>query len=227
MKLSIIVPVYNEKITILEILRRIGNVNLEGIEKEIVIVDDGSTDGTREILKNLENKYTIIYHQKNRGKGAAIRSGVLHASGNIILIQDADLELDPKDYPRLLSPILEGKAKITYGSRFQPNNPYFYLTHYFGVKFLSRLTNLFYGSKLTDVYCGYKAFRSDVLKNLKLESKRFEIEEELTIKALKKGYQILEVPIHYYPRSFKEGKKIKWHNGLKAIWLIIKYKFVS
>lgn len=227
MKLSIIIPVYNERDTVLKLIGKVEKANVLNLEKEVILIDDGSTDGTKNILKTLKNKYRIIYHQKNLGKGAALRTGFKQAQGNIILIQDADLELNPGNYPQLLRPILENKSSIVYGSRYHQSNPSIYKSHYWGVKILSLLTNLFYGSSLSDVYCGYKVFKSSALKNLKLESNGFEIEQELTVKFLKKNYQILEVPIDYYPRKFEQGKKIRVTNGLKAIWLILKYKFAS
>ena len=224
-KVSIVIPIYNEKKTILKILEKVEKSDTLGLEKEIILVDDGSTDGTKEILKKLENKYQVIYHQENSGKGAAVRTGFKKVSGDIILIQDADLELSPENYPEILKPILLGKSEVVYSSRYQKYNPHHYYHYYLGGKIISFLTNIFYGSKLSDVYCGYKVFKTDVLKNLNLESNGFEIEQELTIKTLKKGYQILEVPISYYPRTRQEGKKIRAWDGLKAIWLIIKYKF--
>ena len=226
-KISIIIPVYNEKRTILEVIKRVEESDTLGLEKEVVLVDDGSTDGTKDVLKRLENKYLIIYHPKNLGKGAALRSGFQAAKGDIILMQDSDLELNPHDYPQLLKPVLEQKSDVISGNRYSGDNPRFYFMHYYGGKLLSWLTNLFYGSKLSDICCGYKVFESSVLKNLDLKSNGFEIEEELTIKILKRGYKILEVPIAYHPRTYQEGKKTRWHDGLKAIWLIIKYKFVN
>lgn len=226
-KVSIIIPIYNEKETLLEVIKRVEKSPTLGLEKEIILIDDGSNDSTRSILKSLENKYQVIYHQKNLGKGAALRTGLGRASGDIILIQDADLELDPENYPELLKPILENKADFVIGSRFSPQNPCLYRINYWGVKLISLLTNFLYGSKLSDVYCGYKAFRAPILKNLSLKSKGFEIEAELTVNFLKRKQRTLEVPISYRPRTFEEGKKIRWWNGLKAIWLIIKYKFIS
>ena len=226
-KVSIVIPIYNEKRTILKILEKVEKSNTLGLEKEIILVDDGSTDGTREILKNLESKYQIIYHQQNSGKGAAVRTGFKKTTGDIVLIQDADLELNPENYPQIIRPILEGQTEVVYSSRYQEYNPHHYRHYYLGGKLISFLTNLFYGSKLTDVYCGYKVFKADVLKSLELENNGFGIEQELTIKTLKKGYKIKEVPITYYPRTRQEGKKIRWWDGLKAIWLIIKYKFIS
>jgi len=166
-----------------------------------------------------------IYNQKNQGKGKAIRTGFEKITADIVLVQDADLELNPQNYPRLLKPILENEADIVYGSRYKQKNSSIYKSHYWGVKILSFLTNLLYGSNLTDVYCGYKVFKTNVLKSLKLTSNSFEIESELTVKSLKKGYKIIEVSIDYFPRSFDQGKKIRLSNGLMAIWVILKNKF--
>jgi len=225
-KVSIVIPIYNEKRTILRILAEVEKSDTLGLEKEVILVDDGSTDGTREILKKLENKYQVIYHQENSGKGAAVRTGFKKASGDIVLIQDADLELNPENYPQILKPILLGKSEVVYSSRYQRHNPQHHYHHYYlGGKLISFLTNIFYGSKLSDVYCGYKVFKANVLKGLNLENNGFGIEQELTIKILKKGYKISEVPITYYPRTRQEGKKIRVWDGLKAIYLIIKYKF--
>lgn len=223
-KLSIVMPVYNEEKTILEILKRVEATELPGLEKEIIIIDDCSTDGSKEILKTLEQKYKILYHSNNQGKGAALRTGFQQASGDFLLIQDADLEYDPQEYPCLLEPLIQNKADIVYGSRNLKDNPRFKKSYYWGVRFISWLTNILYGANLTDVYTCYKVFKTPILKNLNLESKGFEFEEEVTIKALKKKYRILEIPINYFPRSFKEGKKINWSDGIKAILTIIKYR---
>ena len=194
-KVSIVIPVYNEKSTILKILEEVEKSNTLGLEKEIILVDDGSTDGTREIIKKLEDQYKVIYHKQNLGKGAAVRTGFGKATGDIILIQDADLELNPENYPKILKPILLGETEVVYSSRYQEYNPTYHYRHYYlGGKLISYLTNIFYGSKLSDVYCGYKVFKADVLKSLELESNGFGIEQELTIKTLKKGYKIKEVP---------------------------------
>lgn len=226
--LSIIIPIYNEKNTILEILRRIETVNLNdlGVNKEIIIVDDGSTDGTKEILRNLEKKYKIIYHTKNRGKGSAIKTALNYVSGEIVLIQDADLELNPQDYPSLIRPILEEKTKIVYGSRNLKNiNTPHYRAFYFGGKFLTWLTNILYSSRLTDVTIGYKVFETEIIKNLDLRSGGFEFCEEVTVKVLKKGHKIVEIPVQYFPRRFQEGKKTHWLDGLKGILVLIRYRF--
>ena len=224
-KLSIIIPVYNEKKTILEILERVEDVKLSDLEKEIIIIDDCSVDGSKEILKTLENKYQILYHANNQGKGAALRTGFKQATGDFLIIQDADLEYDPQEYRQLLEPIIRDRADIVYGSRNLKYNPRFRKSYYWGVIFISWLTNILYGSNLTDVYTCYKVFKTPILKNLDTVSNGFEFEEEITIKALKKKYRILEVPINYFPRNIKEGKKINWRDGVKAILTMLKYKF--
>lgn len=224
-KLSIIIPVYNERKTLLEIVRRVKEAPVLNLEKEIILVDDGSFDGTREILKSLESENRVIYHHKNQGKGAALRTGFREATGDIILIQDADLEYDPKEYENLIRPILEGKTDVVFGSRNLKKNPKSSLRYYFGGVLTNWFLNIMCGSRLTDFWTCYKVFRAPVIKNLKLESNGFDIEEEMTIKLLKNGVKILEVPINYFPRNFQEGKKIKPKDGLIAIWKILKYRF--
>jgi len=224
-KLSIVIPVFNEEKTILEILKRVEAVELPDLEKEIIIVDDCSTDGSKEILKTLENKYHILYHTSNQGKGAALRTSFQQVKGDFLIIQDADLEYNPQEYLRLLKPIIQNKTDIVYGSRNLKDNPRFKKSYYWGVKFISWLTNILYGSNLTDVYTCYKVFKTPLLRSLDLVSNGFEFEEEVTIKALKKKYRILEVSINYFPRSVKEGKKINWRDGIKAILTIIKYSY--
>lgn len=224
MKLSIIIPVYNEKNTLLDILKKVEEVQTLGLEKEIVLVDDCSSDGTRDILKKLEDRYAVAYHDKNQGKGAALRTGFARAKGDIILIQDADLEYHPKEYPNLLKPILENRADVVYGSRNLSKNPMSSLRYHLGGRFTNWILNIACGSHLTDFWTCYKVFRTPVIKSIKLESNGFDIEEEMTIKLLKKGYKIVEVPIDYFPRSLKEGKKIRPKDGLIAIWKILKYR---
>ena len=223
-KLSIIIPVYNEENTILEILKRVEAIELS-LEKEIIIIDDGSTDGTKDLLKNLDqNKYKVIFQDKNQGKGAALRTGFKQATSDFMIIQDADLEYNPQEFPKLLKPIIQNKADVVYGSRNLKDNPRFKKSYYWGVLLISWLNNILYGSKLTDTYTCYKVFRASVLKDLNLESNGFEIEAELTAKLLKKKYRILEIPIDYSPRNVEEGKKINWLDGVKAILTMIKYK---
>lgn len=226
-KLSIVIPVYNEKNTILEILNRIEVVNLGEISKEIIIVDDFSTDGTREILKGLESKYTIYYQDRNYGKGAAMRKGYELASGDYIISQDADLEYDPQDYRVLLEPFLKGKADVVYGSRLMTDKPHrvFFLWHYLANSFLTTLSNLLTSLTLTDMETGYKMFGREAIKAIlpKLTANRFGIEPELTAYVGKGKYIVYEVGISYYGRSYAEGKKINWRDGLAAIWHIIKF----
>jgi glycosyltransferase involved in cell wall biosynthesis len=222
MKLSIIMPVYNEKNTIRKIIEKVIKVKLE---KEIIIVDDNSSDGTREILKNeYEDKedIKIIYKNKNEGKTDAIKDGIKYVKGDIVIIQDADLEYEPEDYLKLVKPIVENEADVVYGSRFL-NKKYKFSLWLFANKFLTYLTNLFTGLKLTDMETCYKTFRSEIIKNLKIESKKFCFEPEITVKIAKRKYRIKEVPISYSPRNFREGKKINWKDGFSSIFTIIKY----
>lgn len=223
-KISIIIPVYNEKGTIPKVLKGVAESDTLGLEKEVILVDDGSTDGTRDLLGGLGAKYTVLCHQKNQGKGAALKTGFKQASGDIILIQDADLENNPKEYPNLLKPILENKGEIVYGSRHLKKNPRPSIKYYLGNKFTNLLLNAVYGSHLTDFWTGYKVFKAEAIKNLDLKSNRFDIEAEITAKLLRRGYKITEVPIDYFPRNIKEGKKIRPKDGLIAIWKIIRYR---
>lgn len=224
-KLSIIIPVYNEERTIKPLLNKVLAVKLKGIKKEIIIIDDGSIDKTKFFLKKIKDKrIKIISYGGNKGKGFAIKSGLLEATGDIVLIQDADLEYNPKEYNRLVKPIINEKSKIVYGSRNLKKNDYLYFSYYAGGKFLTWLINHLYNSKLTDEATGYKVFDAKVIKNIPLKCNGFEFCPEITVKLLKRGYDILEVPISYSPRKKNEGKKIKWSDGLKAIYTIIKYK---
>lgn len=228
MKLTVIIPVYNEKNTILKILEKVEKVSLpDNLEKEIIIVDDFSADGTGEILKSLERKYRIIFHDKNRGKGAALKAGFKAASGDIILVQDADLEYNPEEYPQLLEPILKSEAKVVYGSRFLKKHNPRYKFFYFGNKFLSLLFSVFYGKWISDMETCYKVFKKEVLDNIKIKSNRFNFEPEITAKIIKAGYDIMEIPISYESRSIEEGKKIGWKDGFSAIYTIIKYRFID
>lgn len=225
MKLSVIIPVYNESGTIREIIKRVQAVP---IDREIIVVDDGSTDSTCEILNQLtDNGIILKRHDRNMGKGMAIRTGIKHVSGDAVVIQDADLEYDPQDYLVLIKPIIEGKARVVYGSRVLGGGKHSYRRFYLGGRFLSILTNLLYGSSITDEPTCYKMFRADVLKDIKLECTGFEFCPEVTAKILKKGIKIVELPISYQPRLIREGKKIKWTDGVIAIWTLIKYRFVS
>jgi glycosyltransferase involved in cell wall biosynthesis len=230
MLLSVIIPVYNEKNTILKILEKVKSVKIDKIDKEIIIVDDFSTDGTREILESLkgkDEKLKIIFQKKHVGKGFAIRTALKFVEGEIVLIQDADLEYDPNEYPKLIEPILEGKAKIVYGSRVLKKNPKASIIFYIGGRCLSFLTNLLYGTNITDEPTGYKVFSTDVLKSIDLKCLGFEFCPEVTAKVAKKGYKIYEVPINYNPRSIKEGKKIRFKDALKAVFTLIKYRFID
>lgn len=228
MKLSIIIPVFNERDSIAEIIRRVNDLN---IEKEIIIIDDFSSDGTRDVIVNDVNgdNITKLYHNKNLGKGAAIRTGIPLISGDIVIIQDADLEYDPKDYFALIEPITRGDADVVYGSRFAGGRPQrvYMFWHMVGNKFLSFVTNLVCNTTLTDMETGYKVFRSEIIKGLNLKSNRFEIEPEITVKIFKKKYRVYELPIAYYGRTYEEGKKITWVDGFRALWTILRYKFMD
>lgn len=231
-KLSILIPVYNEAKTIVEILDIVSRADCSGLERELVVVDDGSTDGTKEILAGLDgSKYQarIFFHEKNAGKGAALRTAQGHAEGDIILIQDADTEYSPEEYPALLKPILEGKADVVYGSRLCGGKVTraFHFTHYLGNKFLSLLTNILYNSTLTDMETCYKVFRAEIFKKITIRSNRFEFEPEITAKVLKMGVRIYELPISYFGRDYSEGKKITWVDGFGAIWALVKYRFTN
>jgi len=223
LKLSILIPVYNERATILEILKRVQAVPYE---KEIIAVDDGSTDGTRELLAQVQG-ITVLYHDRNRGKGAAIQTALAHATGDIIVIQDADLEYDPRDYKQLIEPIVEGRAKVVYGSRFLGPRMAMFFWHMVANKALTLMTNILYDAILSDMETGYKAFRADIIKGMRLRSHRFDFEPEVTAKILKRGIRIFEVPISYYGREYSEGKKIGVKDGFVAIWTLLKYRFVD
>ena len=230
MKISIIIPAFNEEDTLLPALERINAVNLKNIEKHIIIVDDGSTDGTRRILKDLENQYEVVYHHKNQGKGMAIRNGFAKAQGDIVLIQDADLECDPRNYPKLIQPILEDKADVVFGSRFKSGTfRHFSFWFYLGNKFLTGFSNLITGLKITDMWTGYKVFRLKTIQEILpyLKAERFEIEPELTAMVSKGKYRFLEVPLTFLgrPRTPEEGKKMNWKVGFSAIWFMLKFKF--
>ena len=238
MKLSIVMPVYNESGTLTEIVRRVRAVKLAvevgyGIEngsvvefdREIVIVDDGSTDGTGDVLKKLEGEPDVIvaFHERNQGKGGAVRTGLQHASGDVLLIQDADLEYDPRDYPALLKPIVEGRSKVVYGSRFRggPTRTMFFW-HMIGNHFLTLVTNILFNTILSDMETGYKVFTREVAEQLDLRSRGWGFDPEITAQILKRGYRIYEVPISYTGREFEEGKKISWHDGLTVLWTLVR-----
>ena len=227
MKITILVPTYNEIHTIQEILKRIQAAE---IAEEILVVDDGSTDGTRGILQELDGigPVKVIFHEKNRGKGAAVRTGIQHAQGDVIIIQDADLEYDPRDYPGLLKPIQEGLADVVYGSRFLggPRRPVMFW-HMVANKILTLMTNILYNTILTDMETGYKVFRRKVVEGMNLKSKRFEFEPEFTAKILKRKVRIFEVPITFNPRDYEEGKKIGLKDAFQAVWALLKYRFMD
>jgi glycosyltransferase involved in cell wall biosynthesis len=227
MKLTVLIPVYNEVKTIHEILRRVLAVNLAD---EIIVIDDGSTDGTRLALQELDCQDTIriILHPKNQGKGAAIRTGIENATGEVILIQDADLEYDPRDYPILLTPLNERLADVVYGSRFlgAPRRPILFW-NMVANKILTLTTNILYNNILTDMETGYKVFRREVVKEMKLRARRFDFEPEFTAKILKSKVRVFEVPITFNPRDFNEGKKIRMKDAFIAMWTLIKFRFVD
>lgn len=222
MKLSVVVPVYNEKNTIAEIIRRVQSVNLA---EEIIVVDDGSSDGTAEIVKGIPG-IRVFSHAKNRGKGAAVRTGIEAAQGDLILIQDADLEYDPRDIPALIKPIEEGLADVVYGSRFLggPRRPTMFW-HMVANKLLTFLTNILYNNILTDMETGYKLFRREVLKEIRINSNNFDFEPEITAKLLKRKARIFEVPILFNPRDYSDGKKIGLKDAFEALWALLKYRF--
>lgn len=249
MKLSIIIPVYNEEKTIREILRRVNSVSIPGVEKEVIVVDDGSTDATASTINKqsppqrdpamagqlTNNKTKILHHAKNLGKGAAVRTGIKEASGEYVIIQDADLEYDPKDIERLVAHLKKDEASVVYGTRLRrlPNlsrdeRTLQFLVHYFGNRVLSLLTSILYGQWITDMETGYKLFPKDALAKIRLNSKGFDFEPEITAKLLKKGYKILEIPITTTPRSYDEGKKLNTiRDGSIALWTLFKYRFTD
>ena len=244
LKLSVVIPVYNEASTLQEIIRRVSAVKIEVatdtfgpsgetllVDKEIIVVDDGSSDGSRQIIEQeaAAGRVRAFYHERNQGKGAAVRTGFQHATGDFVIIQDADLEYDPREYKVLLLPLLEGRSKVVYGSRFRggPTKAMFF-THMLGNRFLTLVTNILYDTIITDMETCYKCFRTEVIRNLPLRARGFEFEPEVTAKVLKRGYRIYEVPISYTGREFEEGKKIRpWRDGLKALWTLVKYRFVD
>ncbi|MDY0040094.1 MAG: glycosyltransferase family 2 protein [Desulforhabdus sp.] len=249
MKLSIVIPAYNERDFIEELINRVRKVHLDGVIKEIIVVDDCSTDGTRELLQQMIKAHAqavaedhanvgkhespgvdlrILFQSKNQGKGAALKRGFEEATGAVVIVQDADLEYDPQDYPRLLEPIQRGVADVVYGSRFL-GGPHrvFYFWHYLGNRLLTLLSNMFTNLNLTDMETCYKVFRKEVLQGISLRQKRFGFEPEVTAKIAKNNWRIYEVPIAYYGRTYAEGKKIGWKDGFKAIWCIFRYNLFS
>jgi glycosyltransferase involved in cell wall biosynthesis len=227
MNLSVIIPVYNEKNTIRELVHRVQAMKLAS---ELVIVDDGSKDGTRDILAELNGKdnVRVILHEKNQGKGAAVRTGIHSATGDVLLIQDADLEYDPREYPNLLKPIEEGNADVVYGSRFlgAPHRAILFW-NMVANKLLTFMTNILYNNILTDMETGYKVFKREVVADMKLRANRFDFEPEFTAKILKKKVRVYEVAISFNPREYSEGKKIGLHDAFEAVWALLKYRFVD
>jgi len=231
-KLSVLIPAYNEVNTLEEAIRRVRGVRLP---KEIIVVEDGSTDGTRELLMRLAgeakpapdplNDLKVLFQPKNQGKGAAVRSALSHVTGDIVVIQDADLEYDPRDYMRLLEPILSGQADVVYGTRFYGGGPHrvLFFWHYLGNQILTLVSNVLTNLNLTDMEVGYKVFKSEVLKNINLKSDRFGFEPEITMKVAKKNCRVYEVPISYHGRTYAEGKKITWKDGIATFYTLIRY----
>lgn len=229
-------PIYNEANTLAEAVSRVRGVD---VPKEIILIDDGSTDGTREILTRLEteakedadpnNEVKVVFKSINQGKGSAIRSGLALVTGDMVIIQDADLEYDPQDYPMLLDPILSGAADVVYGTRFYGGGPHrvLFFWHYVGNQILTLFANILTNLNLSDMEVGYKAFRAEVLKDIEIKSNRFGIEPEITVKIAKKGYRIFEVPISYYGRTYKEGKKITWKDGFAAFYSLIRFRLMD
>lgn len=230
-KISIVIPIYNEEKTLRKIVATVENADVFDLEKEIILVNDGSSDNSAEFLKNFESKHKIIHHKRNRGKGSAVRTGFMNATGDIILIQDADLEYDPGEYPEILKPILDGKADAVFSSRFLSHRPHrvLYYWHYAGNKFLTQFSNMMTNLNLTDMESCYKVFTKKVLDEIspKLKSKKFGIEPELVARtarlAKKNKCRIYEVGISYSGRTYAEGKKIGWKDGAEAVWCIVKY----
>lgn len=225
-KISVLIPVYNEKDSLLELLKRVEAVNF-GLEKEIILVDDYSTDGTKELYAQIPHK--ILYHEKNQGKGAALRTGLKEATGDIIIIQDADLEYNPEDYVPLVEHIKNDEADVVYGSRFadKRNKGNFLFLSFVANKTLTLMTQILFGTKLTDMETCYKAFKSEVIKDVEIKSNRFDFEPEITAKVLKKKVRFHELPISYNARTNDEGKKIGWKDGVQAIFALIKFRLFN
>lgn len=226
-KVSILIPVYNEINSLEPLLQKVEEAPFAGLEKEIILIDDCSTDGTKDILKNLESKYKVLYHEVNQGKGAALRTGFSAVTGDIAVIQDADLEYDPKDYDGVLKLILDGEADVAYGSRFLDltQSKTVVKINFFANKMLTLMTNILFGAKLTDMETCYKAFKTEFIKGINIKSNRFDFEPEITAKVLKRKARLKEAPISYHGRTFEEGKKITMKDGLHAILALIKFRF--
>jgi len=227
MKVSIIIPVYNEEKTIADVVQKVKGSTIKGWKKEIIIVDDGSTDRTATICKKFIKECLYVQKKKNEGKGSAIVEGLKKATGDMILIQDADLEYSPNDYPTLLAPFEHAHVDVVYGSRFLGSHLSTMFVYELGNKFVTLATNILFNTNITDMETGYKVFRKSVLSGITIKAKRFDVEPELTAKILKKGYQIYEVPISYFGRKFEEGKKLTWKDGIVALWTLIKYRIVD
>ncbi|MEK6903983.1 MAG: glycosyltransferase family 2 protein [Nanoarchaeota archaeon] len=227
MKLSVLIPVYNEMKTLAEIIKRVESVRIDGFGKEIIVIDDCSTDGSADFIRNLKGRnIKKFFHQVNRGKGAAVRTGLSHATGSVIIIQDADLEYNPGDYRILLDAMHSLKADVVYGTRMSSlTRKQMHTMHYFGNKILTFFTNMLYHCRITDMETCYKMFRREVVRGMNLKARKFDFEPEITAKILKRGYKIYEVPINFNPRTFREGKKITWKDGLVHLYYIIKYRF--
>jgi len=223
MKLSVIIPVYNERDCIGNVISRVKTIP---VEKEIIVVDDCSTDGTRELLNDIDG-IVLFLHKKNKGKGAAVRTGLKKISGDIVIIQDADLEYPPEQYPEVIKPIVDGYADVVLGSRFLGVHRAFLFWHYIGNRFITFLLNLFYNTMLSDAATGVKIFRKEVFRKVEIKSNRFDFDFEVLAKCFKKGFRVYEMPITYYGRGYEEGKKITWRDAIPAIWAIIKYRFVD
>jgi glycosyltransferase involved in cell wall biosynthesis len=222
----VIIPAFNERATIAEVIRRVLE---QPFETEIIVVDDGSTDGTAEMLRDTAwpANVKVLFHERNRGKGASIRTGIVAASYEVSIIQDADLEYNPTDFAVILRPIEDGVADVVYGSRFLGIHRSFMLHHFIGNKLLTLITNVLYNNILTDMETGYKAFRSEILKGMTLRCDRFDFEPEITAKVLKRGFRIYEVPIYYAGRDYSEGKKITWRDAFAALWALIRFRFTN
>ncbi len=226
-KLTVLIPVFNERATIAEILRRVRHVDV-GLELEVIVVDDGSSDGTEKILRTLEDSTVqVLVHKVNQGKGAALRTGLAAATGDIVLVQDADLEYDPEDWPTLLKPILSGKAYVVYGSRFTGQRKNMLPLHWAGNRLLSLITNVLYSSTISDMETCYKCFDRRIIEGMTIVSNRFDFEPEITAKLLRRGYRVYEVPISYAGREFDEGKKITWRDGIGAMGALLRFRFTK